>query len=159
MARLRRALCLALSLGVAACATSPLVAPPEVSLAGLTLGRTGRLEQQLWVDLRLGNPNPFELRVAHLQFALEADRQRLGEGRLRRGIALPARGEVVVPVLMRTASAGLVAAMMDISGEQQLAYRLVGEAALDGVAPQSVAFRRDGSLELPRRAKAEAGGS
>jgi LEA14-like dessication related protein len=156
MARLRRALCLALSLGVAACAAPlPAVAPPEVSLAGVTLGRTGRLEQQLWVDLRLGNPNAFELKVAHLQFALEVDRQRLGNGRLRREVELPAGGVVVVSVLMSMASAGLIAAMMDLSGEQQLAYRLVGEAALDGVAPDSVAFERRGRLELPGPAGTE----
>jgi LEA14-like dessication related protein len=79
MARLRRALCLALSLGVVTCATPlPSIEPPEVSLAGLTLGQSGLFERRLWVDLRLGNPNAFEVAIERLQFALEVNEQRFG---------------------------------------------------------------------------------
>jgi LEA14-like dessication related protein len=160
MARCRRALCLALSLGVAACAPAlPAIEPPEVSLVGLTLGRSGLLEQRLWVDLRLSNPNAFEVAIEHLQFALEVNRQHLGAGRLRRAVDLPAQGEVVVPVLMTIATSNLIATMMDLRDEQQLAYRLIGEADLDHVLVQTVPFEWRGRLELPRLAGADAGGS
>jgi LEA14-like dessication related protein len=155
MARLPRALCLALSLGVAACATSlPSIEPPEVSLVGLTLGQSGLLEQRLWVDLRLSNSNAFEVTVAHLQFALEINEQRFGRGRLRREVGLPAQGEVVVPVLMTITTRDLIATMMDLSSEQQLPYRLIGEAELDHVLAQTVPFEGRGRLELPRIAAA-----
>jgi LEA14-like dessication related protein len=154
MARLK-ALCLALSLGVAACATAPTIAPPEVSLVGLTLGQSRLREQRLWVDLRLSNPNAFEVKVAGLQFALEVNHEPWGRGRLRPEIELPAHGEVVVPVLMTIATLDLIAVMMDMSGEQQLAYRLIGEAELDHVLAQTVPFEWRGRLELPRAAGAE----
>jgi LEA14-like dessication related protein len=150
MARLRRALCLALSLGVAACATSPSIEPPEVSLVGLTLGQSGLLEQRLWVDLRLSNPNAFEVTVARLQFALEVNQQRFGWGRRRRAVDLPAQGEVVIPVLMTIDTHDLIATMMDLSSDQQLPYHLTGEAELDHVLAQTVPFEWQGRLELPR---------
>jgi LEA14-like dessication related protein len=159
MARLRQALCLVLSLGAAACASSPSIEPPEVSLVGLTLGRSGLLEQRLWVDLRLSNSNAFEVRVAHLQFALEVNQQRFGWGKRRREVDLPADGEVVVPVLMTIATHDLIATMMDLSGEQQLPYHLTGEAKLDHVLVQTVPFEWRGRLELPRIAAAEPAGS
>jgi LEA14-like dessication related protein len=154
MARLG-ALCLALSLGVTACASSPALEPPEVSLVGLTLGQSGLLEQRLWVDLRLSNPNAFEVTVAQLQFALEVNQQRFGWGRRRREVALPAQGEVVVPVLMTIETSDLITTMMDLSSEQQLPYRLTGEAELDHVLSQTVPFEWQGRLELPRIAAGE----
>jgi LEA14-like dessication related protein len=154
MARLG-ALCLALSLGVTACASSPALEPPEVSLVGLTLGQSGLLEQRLWVDLRLSNPNAFEVTVAHLQFALEVNQQRFGWGQRRREVELPAQGEVVIPVLMAIATQDLIATMMDLSSEQQLPYRLIGEAELDHVLAQTVPFEWQGRLELPRIAAGE----
>jgi LEA14-like dessication related protein len=160
MARIGRALCLALGVGVAACATSlPALAPPEVSLAGLTLGRSGRLEHRLWVDLRLRNPNAFDLDVERLQFALEVNQQRFGRGRLHREVGLPAHGEVVVAVLMTITTGDLIATMMDLSSEQQLPYRLVGRADLDYGLVQTMPFEGHGRLELPRVAAAQAGGT
>jgi len=157
MARIGRALCLALGLGVAACTTTlPAVAPPEVSLVGLTLGRSGLLEHRLWIELRLNNPNAFALAIERLQFALEVNEQRFGRGRLRREVALPAHGEVVVPVLMTITTGDLIATLMDLSGGQQLPYRLLGEAELDHVAGQTVPFEGRGRLELPRVAAAPA---
>ncbi|MGH6918015.1 MAG: LEA type 2 family protein [Geminicoccaceae bacterium] len=160
MARLRRALCLALSLGVAACAPPlPSIEPPEVSLVGLTLGQSGLLEQRLWVDLRLGNPNAFDVAIERLQFALEVNHQRFGRGRLRREVELPARGEVVVPVLMTIATSDLIGTMMELSGEQQLPCRLIGEAELDHVLVQTIPFEWRGRLELPRIAGADSSGA
>jgi LEA14-like dessication related protein len=155
MARLRQALWLVLSLGGAACASSPAIEPPQVSLVGLTLGRSGLLEQRLWVDLRLSNPNAFAVRVAHLQFALEVNQQRFGWGRRRREVDLPAGGEVVVPVLMTITTHDLIATMMDLASDQQLPYHLTGEAELDHVSMQTVPFEWRGRLELPSIAAAE----
>ena len=160
MSRIGRALCLALALGVAACTTTlPSVASPEASLAGLTLGRSGRLEHRLWVDLRLSNPNAFDLAIERLQFALEVNQQRFGRGRLRREVALPAHGEVLVPVLMTITAGALIATMMDLSSGQQLPYRLVGAAQLEHVLVHTMPFEGHGRLELPRVAAAPAGGS
>ena len=156
MARIGRALCLALGLGVAACTTPlPSVEAPEVSLVGLTLGRSGRLEHRLWVDLRLSNPNAFDLAMERLQFALEINQQRFGRGRLRREIALPAQGEVVVAVLMTITTGDLIATLMDLSSEQQLPYRLVGAAQLEYGLVHTIAFEGHGRLELPRVAAAQ----
>jgi LEA14-like dessication related protein len=159
MARIGRALGLSLGFGVAACTTLPSVEPPEVSLVGLTLGRAGVLEHRLWVDLRLSNPNAFPLALERLQFALEVNQQRFGRGSLRREVGLPAHGEVVVPVLMTITTGDLIATMMDLSSEQQLPYRLVGEAELGHVAAQTMPFEGHGRLELPRVAAAHVGGT
>ena len=46
------------------------VEPPEVSLAGLAFDQPGLFEQRLRLDVRLRNPNDFQLDVERLLFDL-----------------------------------------------------------------------------------------
>jgi LEA14-like dessication related protein len=135
---------------LAACAglTSD-VEPPEISLAGLALSRPGLFEQELRLDLRVRNPNDFEIGVDRVRFALEVNDKAFAQGRTNQGFDLPALGETVVPVTVDVPTNDLLARLMEVGSERRIAYRLSGEAELDRMFFSSVPFERDGELTLP----------
>ena len=124
--------------------------PPEVSLAGLGFGRPGLFEQELRVDLRLRNPNDFDLAVDGLEFDLEVNDLPFAEGRTNRGFELDALGEAVVPVTVVVSTTDLMERVMALGIEQRLEYQLTGSAELGDLFGYSVPFERTGKLALPR---------
>jgi LEA14-like dessication related protein len=74
------------------------VEPPEVSLAGLAFDQPGLFEQRLRLDVRLRNPNDFQLDVERLLFDLEVNDRELGKGWTTASFDVPAFGEALLPV-------------------------------------------------------------
>ena len=126
------------------------VAPPEVSLAGLAFEQPGLFEQRLRLDVRLRNPNEFDLDVERLLFDLEVNDQRLGKGWTTASFEVPALGEAVVPVTMVVPTSDLLERIMELAMAQRLDYRLKGEARLGNAAFGIVPFDREGNFALPR---------
>jgi LEA14-like dessication related protein len=143
-------LLLGLLLGACAGPLTSKVEPPEVSLAGLALSRPGVFEQDLRVDLRLRNPNDFDLAVDRLKFALEVNAQPFARGWTTDGFELPALGETVVPVTITVPTNDLLERVMELGTGHRLSYRLAGDAELDGFAARSIPFEREGVLALPK---------
>lgn len=140
---------LLLTLLLAACAglTSD-VEPPEVSVAGLALSRPGLFEQELQVDLRVRNPNDFDLGVDSVRFALDVNDSTFARGRTNQHFDLPALGEAVVPVTVAVPTNDLINRLMAVGTERRIQYRLSGAAKLEGLL-FDVPFERDGELTMP----------
>jgi LEA14-like dessication related protein len=64
-----------------ACATSPRIEQPEVSLIRVDTEKVGLFEQQLDVGLRIHNPNDFPLEVHGIRFDIEIDGKPVARGR------------------------------------------------------------------------------
>lgn len=146
------ALGLLIGLGLGAC-SGPLtseVEPPEVTLAGLGFGEPGLFEQQLRVDLRLRNPNDFEIAVDRLNFALDVNDAYFARGWTTADFELPALGETVVPVTVIVPTNDLIERVMALGTERRLAYRLTGNVELDNLVVRSLPFDREGVLALPK---------
>ena len=126
------------------------VEPPEVSLVGLGFGRAGLFEQELRLDLRLRNPNDFDIGVDSLRFALEVNEKDFAYGRTTQELDLPALGETVVPVRVNVPTSDLLERVMALGSERRIDYRLKGEAELDNLFFRRVPFEREGKLALPR---------
>lgn len=126
------------------------VEPPEVSLVGLGFGRAGLFEQELRLDLRLRNPNDFDIGVDSLRFALEVNEKDFAYGRTTQELDLPALGETVVPVMVNVPTSDLLERVMALGSERRIDYRLKGEAELDNLFFRRVPFEREGKLALPR---------
>jgi LEA14-like dessication related protein len=135
------------------------VEPPEVSLVGLGFGRPGLFEQELRVDLRLRNPNDFDIGVDSLRFALEVNDEDFAYGRTTEELDLPALGETVVPVMINVPTNDLLERVMALGSERRIDYRLKGEAELDSLVFRTVPFEREGKLALPRMPGLEPPGS
>jgi LEA14-like dessication related protein len=126
------------------------IEPPEVSLAGLAFGQPGLLEQQLRIDLRLRNPNDFDVALDGLRFNLDVNETPFARGWTDAGFSLPAFGETVVPVTVAVPTNDLIERVTKLGIGQRLDYSLTGEALLDNMFGVSVPFRREGKLALPR---------
>jgi len=126
------------------------VEPPEVTLAGLGFGEPGLFEQQLRVDLRLRNPNNFELALDRVSFKLEVNDKPFARGRALEGLDLPALGETVVPVTVTVPTNDLVERIIELGSERRLGYRLTGEAELASLFAGRIPFHHEGKLVLPR---------
>lgn len=123
--------------------------PPEVSVAGLGLGRPGLFEQELRVDLKLRNPNDFTIPVESLRFDLEVNDLPFARGRTSEDFELPALGETVVPVTVLVATTDLMDRALRLGTEQRIEYTLTGTAELGHLFGSSVPFERSGALALP----------
>ena len=126
------------------------VEPPEVSLVGLGFGRPGLFEQELRLDLRLRNPNDFDIGVDSLRFALEVNDEDFAYGRTTQELDLPALGETVVPVMVNVPTSDLLDRVLALGSERRIDYRLKGEAELDSLFFRRVPFEREGKLAVPR---------
>jgi LEA14-like dessication related protein len=139
-----------LLLGACGSLLTSAVEPPEVSLAGLGFGEPGLFEQQLRVDLRLRNPNNFEVALDRVTFNLEVNDKPFAHGRATEGLDLPALGETVVPVTVDVPTNDLIERVMEVGTERRLDYRLTGEAQLDSLFFSTVPFHHEGKLALPK---------
>jgi LEA14-like dessication related protein len=126
------------------------VEPPEVSLAGLALDRPGLFEQRLRLDVRVRNPNDFQLDVERLLFDLEVNDRELGKGWTAAPFDVPAFGEAVVPVSMIVPTSDLIARIIELGATRRLDYLLKGEAKLSNVTFGTVPFEQTGNFALPR---------
>jgi LEA14-like dessication related protein len=146
-----RSLRLCLGLWLAGCAgTFGDVEPPEVTLAGLAFDQPGLFEQRLRLDVRLRNPNDFQLDVERLLFDLEVNDRELGKGWTTESFDVPAFGEAVVPVTVVVPTSDLIQRIIELGTTQRLDYRLSGEARLSDRTFGTVPFEQDGNFALPK---------
>jgi LEA14-like dessication related protein len=124
--------------------------PPDVSLAGLGFGEPGLFEQQLRIDLRVRNPNNFDLAIDRVTFDLEVNDKPFAHGRSTEALDLPAQGETTVPVMVTVPTTDLLDRLLALGVERRLDYRLTGEAKLASLLFGTIPFQREGKLALPR---------
>lgn len=139
-----------LLLGACGSLLTSAVEPPEVSLAGLGFSKPGLFEQQLKVDLRVRNPNDFDVAVERVTFKLEVNNKPFADGRTTESLDLPAQGETIVPVTVDVPTNALIDRVMELGTERRLDYRLTGEAQLDSLFFGKVPFHHEGKLALPK---------
>lgn len=149
-----RQLAALLPLLLAACAGVPGIAePPEVTVAGIGLGRVSLDEQEVELDLKVTNPNVFPLFADGLRFAFELEGTELAQGATVAGFNVPAGDTAVVPVTIALPMRELLAQARGFSFRDGVDYRIVGDVLLDNPILPSVPFRYDGELtlvDLPR---------
>ncbi len=150
MARPALWLCsLLLWLGACAGPWTGQIAPPEVSLAGLSFAKAGLLEQALTVRLKVRNPNAFAVPVNALRFGLALNGGSFADGRTAAAFTLPSQGESVVPITIAIPTTNLLQRVAALGTGRRLDYRLTGEAELGQLFSIAIPFVREGQLALP----------
>ncbi len=154
MSRRRSFLTVSAMLGLAACSglggfSGADVEIPDVSLAGLSFSEPGLFEQGLTVQLRLKNPNEFDIPIEGLTFALDVNDTAFADGSTKEDVTLPGLGEVVLPVAITIPTTDLIERVVAIGTGQRLDYKLTGDADIGGWFATSVPFTREGKLALP----------
>lgn len=140
-----------LAIGLAACSgpSLPDADIPEVSLAGLSFSEAGLFEQGFTLQLRLKNPNDFDIPVDALNFALDVNGAQFARGLSDENFTLPASAEIVVPIEVSITTEDLIERVTAIGTGRRLDYRLTGAADIDSWFAAPVPFNRTGKLALP----------
>lgn len=123
--------------------------PPSIQLSNLQLGDGGLLNQELLIEIRIGNPNNFDLPLTGLTFALEVNGQPFAEGLSNATVTVPRLGYASVPVTGNTNILSIFRQLMFLGKTDRISYRLHGTAYVGRLGiNQSVPYERKGELSL-----------
>ncbi len=138
-------------LALSACSGTPTpdAEMPDISLAGLSFARPGLFEQELTVNLRLRNPNEFDIPVNTLSFALDVNGSQFANGLTKRDFTLPSLGETVIPITVAVPTSDLIERVVAIGTGRRLDYILSGQAEIGSWFSTPLQFSRQGKLALP----------
>jgi len=100
--RVRGLAIIAMLVVLTGCAALDKTAPPQITLSDIRMLEGGLFEQRFQVDLRIRNPNDFDLPIDGLTFALELNGSDFADGVSDQRVTVPRLGEAVVPVTAST---------------------------------------------------------
>jgi len=131
------------------CASVEDAKPPSTQLSNLRLGNGGLLNQELLIEIRIGNPNNFELPLTGLTFKLEVNGQPFADGLSNATVTVPRLGYATVPVTGNTNILSIFRQLMFLGKTDKITYRLHGTAYVGRLGiNQSVPYERKGELSL-----------
>ena len=127
------------------CASVEDAKPPSIQLSNLRLGNGGLLNQELLIEIRIGNPNNFELPLTGLTFKLEVNGQPFADGLSNATVTVPRLGYATVPVTGNTNILSIFRQLMFLGNTDKITYRLHGTAYVGRLGiNQSVPSRTQG---------------
>ena len=133
---------------LAACAQTGETRAPQVHVVDIRLLQGGILEQRFRVDLRIGNPNDFDLPLDGLTFELDLNGRRFAEGFTDQSVTVPRLGEARVSLTASTNLFDMIEQALILGERSELTYRIVGVVYLRGLARRQVPYERGGRLRL-----------
>jgi len=132
-----------------ACAISDTVVPPKVSLVNIYPGKSlGLFEQQFVVQLRVSNPNNFDIPLDGISFDMTVNGSHFATGLSNTAVTIPRLSSAVVSVNASASSFDLFKQFLIIAESGSANYRIVGSALLQSVLHGPVPFERTGTLNL-----------
>ncbi len=102
------------------------VEPPEVLVTNVTPLEASAFEQRLQIDLRIRNPNDFDLAVTGIDFRLDLNGNRLARGLGNKELVVPRLSDAVTSVETSTSTLQVVRQLLSFSGDQPLTYHVTG---------------------------------
>jgi len=99
---------------------------PEVLLVNITPLDTTMFEQRLQVDLRVRNPNDYDLEVTGLDFTLHLNEQRLARGLSNNASTIPRLGDAVITVETTTSTFDILRQFLALRERQEVDYQVDG---------------------------------
>lgn len=148
----RHGIALALAIFMVGCAsTGPAITPPEVRLESIDLDKVHLPGQIFLLGLSISNPNPFDLPVSRIGYAIRLDGHRFASGETRSGFVVAAGdvGHVKLKVevdLLRQVS-GLTL-LFDSGAERSLRYEFEGSLGIDVPGALPATFRKSGIITI-----------
>ena len=127
MKRLVRLVGLLVALSLSGCASWLMKGEaPEVLVTNVTPLDASAFEQRLQVDLRIRNPNDFDLAVTGIDFRLDLNGNRLVRGLGNKELIVPRLSDSVTSVETSTSTLQVVRQLLSFSGDQPLTYHVTG---------------------------------
>ena len=122
---------------------------PEVSLTNITLIESTLLEQRYRVQVRVQNPNNFDLPIDGLQMRLELNNQPFVTAVSAAPVNVPRFGTALVEIEAVSTLAGLLQQLKGVTATKAevVSYKLSGKAHLSGSA-MALPFSQEGDINL-----------
>jgi LEA14-like dessication related protein len=131
---------------------SRLIEQPTFQLNAVTIESISLTEMNLVLGMTVQNPNPFDLEVKSLEFALFLNSREIGNCRLQKEVSIRKAccTELRVPL---TANFGnLSGYLKSILTGEEIRYQLKGTARLKaGIGSKSFSFSKEGAIIQPSR--------
>jgi LEA14-like dessication related protein len=100
--------------------------PPEVLVTNITPLEATAFEQRLQVDLRIRNPNDFDLHMTGIDFKLDLNGKRLARGLGNKELTIPRLNDAVVSVQTSASTFDIVRQVLGLSQKQEFVYEISG---------------------------------
>ena len=132
------------------CAGTPSgIESPRIQLADVRFISAGVFEQKMLIDLRVTNPNNFDMALEGVSFDFEVNDSHFASGLTNEGVTLPRLGDATVPVPVSTTLLDIVREALRLTEQGEISYRLSGFAFVtQGVGTRKVPFETAGTLKL-----------
>ena len=133
------------------CATLSGMNPPRVNVSNVTPQDMTLFEQKFLVQLRIQNPNDFDLEVKAMTFNLDLNGKSFATGLSNKQVTIPRFGSEVVDVEVISGITGILRQLKSFSGggSPNFTYRLRGKVYLEKPHSGSLSFDEEGEIELP----------
>jgi LEA14-like dessication related protein len=134
-----------------ACALTPQLQTPHLTVAEVQIVSSELWQQRLKVRMHVQNPNDRAIAVKGLTYTLEVEGQPFASGESAASFTVPALGETDFDMNVTTNLAGVLLKLLargpDALG-QSVAYRLTGRLSLSAGLVRSIPFEERGSFSL-----------
>ena len=108
--------------------------PPLVTLSDIRLGQMTLFEQRYAVQLRVQNPNDFDLPIKGLQCTLYINEREFAQGVSGAAVTVPRFGEALLNVAVVSDLRRVFEQLRDTGDTGAISYRLNGKVSVDGYA-------------------------
>lgn len=122
------------------------IEPPEVFVVDLEPQQGGKFEQRFRIDLRVQNPNDFELEIDGFDFELDLNGVRLTRGMSNEAVTIPRLGDAIVGISATTTVFDLFRQVVNSPGQEGMGYELNGRLFLVSPKRGPVEFTRSGRI-------------
>jgi LEA14-like dessication related protein len=140
---------LALFLGTACASLSGKdIVEPEVHLVNLVPVEATLFEQKIRIDLRILNPNDFDLPLDGLTFDLRLNGQKIARGQSADSVKIPRLGEGTIQVMTHTNSIAIVRQFVDAPRDGKFEYEINGDVFIKNWGRRKIPFDHSGVIEL-----------
>lgn len=138
------------SLATTACSTLPRdFETPKVSVANVAPKDMTLMEQRYDVQLRIRNPNDFDLGIKGIRFDLELNGIEFGSGMSGAKVTVPRFGSEVITAEVITGLGNMLRQAQGLrSSAGRFQYRLKGKAFADSPGAFTVPFEDTGDIDL-----------
>lgn len=141
---------LSISILTTGCASLPgQIEPPTLSIADINLVNVTLLEQKFRIQLRIQNPNSFDLPIDGLAYELEINDKPFAKGLSNHPVTVPRYGSELLEVEGVSTLAGLFRQLAELEKNHQsnLRYRIKGKLNLSNVS-SPIPFDTQGDIDL-----------
>lgn len=139
---------IALSFLTLGCASIDDVVPPKVNLVNIVPIGAGPFEQRFRVDLRVSNPNDFDIPLSGLSFDIDVNDSYFATGLSNQEVLIPRLDSAVVSAEATASSIDLFRHILGVVRAGAVEYKIRGSALIEGLGTRTIPFERDGKLNL-----------